>query len=321
MAHIAGHTNSTFEGGYLQSDVPGILTFPPELGATQGLSNYMGFEPFRIVGGFGSQRDRQQDYESASDPIFLPVPTGIGTNYTQGWNQENVGATSSAIGSAASGAQIDQMGTMSDMGGTSTGVVGQTNLQNIVRNAAAGKATEGVGWGSISNFVQSLAPSKEDAFKGLGVAATGLIGDAVGQPLMQGLTGTATMSESMVTFSGPSYREFTFPFSLKASSRDERDVIQRIIRRFKGASAAEQIASTGYRIYALPFVFEIKYYFKSGENQFMNRIGMCALTNLGINYGGDRFSTFDDGMPVQIDLSLAFKEIELLDKQRVLAGY
>ena len=38
-------------------------------------------------------------------------------------------------------------------------------------------------------------------------------------------------------------------------------------------------------------------------------------------YGGDRFSTFDDGMPVQIDLSLAFKEIELLDKQRVLSGY
>ena len=35
-----------------------IITFPPELGATQGLSNYMGFEPFRIVGGFGSQRDR-----------------------------------------------------------------------------------------------------------------------------------------------------------------------------------------------------------------------------------------------------------------------
>ena len=291
-----------------------ILTFPPELGATQGLSNYMGFEAFRIVGGFGSQRDRQQDYGSAADPIFLPVPTGIGTNYSQGWNQENIGATSSALGSQASGVELQA-------GSGAPGDRGTASLQDVVRNAVSGQGTEGVGWGSISNFVQKLAPSKEDAFKGLGVAATGLIGDAVGQPLMQGLTGTASMSESMVTFSGPSYREFSFPFSLKASGIDERNVINDIITRFKACSAAEQIASTGYRIYALPFVFEIKYYFKASDNRYMNRIGMCALTSLGINYGGDRFSTFDDGMPVQVDLSLAFKEIELLDKQRVLAGY
>ena len=291
-----------------------ILTFPPELGATQGLSNYMGFEAFRIVGGFGSQRDRQQDYESAADPIFLPIPTGVGTSYTQGWNQENIGATSSALGSQASGVELQA-------GSGAPGDRGTASLQDVVRNAVSGQGTEGVGWGSISNFIQKLQPSKEDAFKGLGVAATGLIGDAVGQPLMQGLTGTASMSESMVTFSGPSYREFSFPFSLKASGIDERNVINDIITRFKACSAAEQIASTGYRIYALPFVFEIKYYFKASDNRFMNRIGMCALTSLGINYGGDRFSTFDDGMPVQVDLSLAFKEIELLDKQRVLAGY
>jgi hypothetical protein len=291
-----------------------MLTFPPELGATQGLSNYMGFEPFRIVGGFGSQRDRLQDYEAADDAIFLPIPSGIGTTYTQGWNQENVGAASSAIGTQASGVQLKA-------GSGAPGDRGSVSLQDVVRNATAGQKTDGVGWGSISSFVQKLNPGKENAFKGIGTAATGLIGDAVGQPLMQGLTGTATMSESMVTFSGPSYREFSFPFSLKASSSEERDVIQLIIRRFKEYSAAEQIASTGYRIYSLPFVFEITYYFKDSINAYMNKIGMCALTSLGVNYGGDRFSTFDDGMPVQIDISLAFKEIELLDKQRVTEGY
>ena len=45
-------------------------------------------------------------------------------------------------------------------------------------------------------------------------------------------------------------------------------------------------------------------------------IGHCALTNVGVTYGGDKFTTFDGtgGMPVQTDLTLQFKEMELLDR-------
>ena len=50
-------------------------------------------------------------------------------------------------------------------------------------------------------------------------------------------------------------------------------------------------------------------------------MGMCACTNVSVNYGGDRFATFDKGQPSVVQLSLSFKEIELLDRDRIVKGY
>jgi len=59
-----------------------------------------------------------------------------------------------------------------------------------------------------------------------------------------------------------------------------------------------------------------------GENQYMNKIGKCALTSINVTYGGERFTTFD-GMdaPVQVNLTLAFKELQLQDSKSLAAGY
>ena len=42
-----------------------------------------------------------------------------------------------------------------------------------------------------------------------------------------------------------------------------------------------------------------------------------VLTNIGVTYGGDKFSTFDNAThaPVQTDIALQFKEMELLNRQ------
>ena len=37
-----------------------------------------------------------------------------------------------------------------------------------------------------------------------------------------------------------------------------------------------------------------------------------------VEYGGDIFATFEDGEPVEVNLSLRFKEIELLTKENIL---
>ena len=42
---------------------------------------------------------------------------------------------------------------------------------------------------------------------------------------------------------------------------------------------------------------------------------------MSVEYGGDIFSTFSDGKPVEVNLTLKFKELELLTKERILEGY
>ena len=99
--------------------------------------------------------------------------------------------------------------------------------------------------------------------------------------------------------------------------------IKRIVDFFKINSApASQGPGTVARIYGLPKAFQIKYYNREKENQYMNKIGKCALTSINVTYGGERFTIFDgEDAPVQVNLSLSFKELQLQDSSTMAAGY
>ena len=68
----------------------------------------------------------------------------------------------------------------------------------------------------------------------------------------------------------------------------------------------------------MTYLMFLKFLFTMGGdvNPWLPHIGHCALTNVGVSYGGDKFTTYDNsrGMPVQTDLTLQFKEMELLDR-------
>ena len=53
------------------------------------------------------------------------------------------------------------------------------------------------------------------------------------------------------------------------------------------------------------------------EHTRLPKIGHVALTNINVQYGGDIFRTYSDPdhSPVQVNLALSFKEMELLDRQ------
>ena len=313
MAHIAGH--------------PGMpLTFPANknFGATAETAGWMKFQAFEITGGYGSQRDAEQDYTEKGPSINLPIPTGPSVSYAQGWNQDEIGWASSVLGETMSkdlsthnktARAVADISTPTALAvGAAGGTGGQTEMGRQVH--AIDSITS-----SFNSMKARGADIKSQASQGLGAGSVGLLGQALGQPLTQGVTGVATAAESMVTYTGPMYREFSFNFSLKPTSDVEANTVDQIVKHFKISAAPEQIANKGFRIYALPYVFEITYHFKTAPNERMNKIGKCALTNMSVAYGGDRFTTFEDGNPVEVALSLSFKEIELLDKERVKAGY
>jgi hypothetical protein len=65
--------------------------------------------------------------------------------------------------------------------------------------------------------------------------------------------------------------------------------------------------------------------FVGRENQYLNKISTCVLESMNVTYGGDRFKTFDgneDGAPpVETTMTLNFKEMELITKQRAEEGF
>ena len=298
-------------------DSPGgsnaLLAFPDEIGLSKSMRNYMLFTIYKVVGGFGSKR-KDADYQQVLAPICLPIPTGITTSYGHDWSQNDVSAAQSFIGETFNN-QLRQAGT------AALGVINETarvesrtdsegNVISAIKGGASG-AIRGIGDLIAGEHKAALAAS------GVGVLSNNPL---VGRPLAQA-SGLATFTETAITYGGPAYREFGYTFRLIPGSDSENTTIKMIVDRFKFAAAPEQHSDQLYRIYSLPYVFQISFWHKTSEHTHIPKIGKCALTSFGVTHGGDRFSTHTDGHPVQTDISLQFREIELLSRDKVEEGY
>ena len=59
-----------------------------------------------------------------------------------------------------------------------------------------------------------------------------------------------------------------------------------------------------------------KHWVKFAPDAGLFRIGASACTSVGVKYGGEKYNTFKDtDMPVQVDLSLSFKEMIIHDSK------
>ena len=71
-------------------------------------------------------------------------------------------------------------------------------------------------------------------------------------------------------------------------------------------------------VFIYPSEFHIYYYQGGQENMNLHRHTSCVLTDMSVNYTPNgMFSTFDDGMPTQIDITLSFRELALLTKDKI----
>lgn len=72
----------------------------------------------------------------------------------------------------------------------------------------------------------------------------------------------------------------------------------------------------------VPDAFKINFYYGNEENLNVHKIGECVLENMNVDYAGSgQWSTFNDGAPNQIKLTLQFKETVIVDKNKINAGY
>jgi hypothetical protein len=128
--------------------------------------------------------------------------------------------------------------------------------------------------------------------------------------------------QEQVMFEGIDFRTFSMSFTLTPFSRAEAAEITNIIKTFR-KNAAPKITTGGAGFFMIPpSIFQIQFLYNNAENPNINKVKKCVLMDVNVNYAPNgTWSTHDDGSPVQTSLTLSFKEIELVDRTDVEAGY
>lgn len=110
-------------------------------------------------------------------------------------------------------------------------------------------------------------------------------------------------------FRSVEYRTFGFNFSFLPDSIDEAKEIHNLIQLLRETMLPTRSTDLFYLVY--PAEYTLTYMYKSERNDNIPGIGTCVLTDVGVRYGGNDFVTFknSDGRPVEIGLSLTFKEV------------
>ena len=314
------------------------IAFPNGLGEDEHQPYFMVFKTRKITSAVGgtmgdtSFQDIGVEVGGTGglvDQVALPIPTGIQTSYAQQWNQTDVNALqggimrTSAFGGAANLARRAAGGET-------------TNMAELGSKALSGaKDVMGSAKGMASDIIAGGVPGATAGIKGIlnkiahaGIGGNAVAGVALGTagavlgPAMSTATGFASFKQTMNHYSGPQFRTFGFNFSLKPLDKKDQNSILNIVNFFKLGSAPNQISAGLYRIYEIPYLFRIQFYSRTGEMNDINKIAHCALTNLQVTYGGDRFQTFaGTNSPVQTDIQLQFTEVELITRGEMEMGF
>jgi hypothetical protein len=136
--------------------------------------------------------------------------------------------------------------------------------------------------------------------------------------------GYAINPQVQLLFKATALRTFQMTFLFTPYSQNEAQSVKQIIDTFKFHAAPEignAAAGIGGQFFVLPSTFDIKYLYQGNENKFINKIDECVLENIEVDYATNGWITYPDGSPVQTRLTLSFKEMAIIDKNKIKQGY
>ena len=185
--------------------------------------------------------------------------------------------------------------------------------------ASGGKVTDAMvqrGTEGAEQAVKKGAANVMDAF------APGI------RALAQIEAGKIISNKMELSFEGVGRREFSYTFNFLPKSEQEAKVVDEIVNMFKFHSMPEFEGMTG-RTMTIPDTFDIEYMYRGSRNNFLNKISTCFCTGVQVAYGGDRYIAYEttsgvhgDGNPPQkTALTLNFKEMEIITRERINEGY
>ena len=92
--------------------------------------------------------------------------------------------------------------------------------------------------------------------------------------------------------------------------------------RYHSAPELDKTSIIGGFTFVPPAEFDITFFNKGVENIHIPRISTCVLERIEVDYAPTGvYSTFRNGYPVAARLSLGFRELEIVHKERILRGF
>ena len=217
-----------------------------------------------------------------STMIALYMPASISVSYNSKFGEQEIGA----LAGAAAGA----LDAFAGRGGED----GSTALKGALDELGKGTET------ALLKVVDTAAPG-----------ATALVA------LEKGAVRTPKME---LMFEGIGRREFSYEFTFIPKSEEEAATIKEIVMQFKFHMASKYTDGT-FREMEIPSFFNIRYMYKNGMNEHLNKISTCALESMDVSYGADRFVAYEGGVPQTTKISLKFKEMEIITKDQIAQGF
>lgn len=161
--------------------------------------------------------------------------------------------------------------------------------------------------------------------------AAGIVGQEslnTGAALSAGL-GVVVNPRKEQMFQGINMRTFNFSFVFSPRSREEAEMVAKIIKVFRFHAYPEVSSNSAF--FNFPSEFEIKFRTLNTDlspgvsvtdNPVLPKLNRCVLEKISTNFTPDEvFYSFKNGMPPKITLELSFKEAEFITRQHVNEGF
>ncbi len=123
-----------------------------------------------------------------------------------------------------------------------------------------------------------------------------------------------------VLFSTKKLRNFDFQFLFAPRNEAESENLKGIIKTLR-FHASPELNHMGFT-WIPPADFDITFFKHGEENLNIMRINTCVLDAIQVQYSPSGvYSTFSNGHPVSVQMSLHFRELEPVHKERVIQGF
>ena len=134
-------------------------------------------------------------------------------------------------------------------------------------------------------FAQNFIRKAADAVDALGVSGA--------RTAIEIATGEIVTDRMELAFKGVGRRAFQYTFKMIPRNSREAEEIRKIVFAFKANMLPEFTKGRNRNTMSIPNTFNIQYMYKGKENDFIHRVSECFLDNVQVQYGGDRYKTFE----------------------------
>lgn len=230
----------------------------------------------------------------AIQSIILPMPNSIASVNRTGWGESNMSALAGA-GLKAGGMVLDKLT------GSNAPKNNATSAANNLENYAKGQGRALVDSNARQFLRARIQMGLVNAIAGTSINTNDVFGRQSGQIVNQNVE---------LLFNSVSIRPFGFNWDFTPRNQKESDSVLQIIKSLKRAAAPKRTGGNNGFLRP-PEVFRISYRRGTGDQIFLNKFKICALTSVGVDYTGSGiYATYHDGTPVHYRLNLSFTELE-----------